>query len=60
MEKCHITYIFDALNIEQINRYLNRIQFKFLIRPTMTNDLTKEILSISIEINFKNSFVSIR
>ncbi len=58
MEKCHITYIFDALNIEQINRYLNRIQFKFLIRPTMTNDLTKEILSISIEINFKNSFVS--
>ena len=56
--RCHTTDIVDALNIEQTNRYLNRImKLKFLIRLT-NNDLTREILNISIDTNYENSFVS--
>ncbi len=55
--RCHTTDIVDALNIEQTNRYLNRMKLKFLIRLTK-NDLTREILNISIETNYENSFVS--
>ncbi len=55
--RCHTTDIVDALNIEQTNRYLNRIKLKFLIRLTK-NDLTRGILNISIETNYEKSFVS--
>jgi len=53
--RCHTTDLVDALNIEQTNRYLQRMKLKFLIRLSK-NELTLKILKFQVSMKYSDSF----
>jgi hypothetical protein len=55
--RCHTTNLFDALNIEQTNRYLKRMKCKFMARID-SNTLTKQIAEFICELRIENSFTT--
>jgi len=54
--RCHTTDLVDALNIEQTNRYLQRMKLKFLIRLSK-NEYTHKMLEFQINMKYSESFV---
>jgi hypothetical protein len=55
--RCHTTDLFDALNIEQTNRYLKRMKCKFMARINK-NEYTKQIAEFICNLKCENTFTS--
>jgi len=55
--RCHTTDLFDALNIEQTNRYLKRMKCKFMARINK-NEYTKKIAEFICNLKCDNTFTS--
>ena len=55
--RCHTTNLFDALNIEQTNRYMKRMKCKFMARID-SNNLTKQIAEFISELRIEKSFTT--
>jgi hypothetical protein len=53
--RCHTSDLVDALNIEQTNRYLQRMKLRFLIRLSK-NELKLKILKFQVSMKYSDSF----